>query len=366
MTAAACIRPVRIRSCGLQHAGVLARLHATLFNDAWDAATFKELMAFSGSLAFAAGPGATGPETSPLGGPETGRGTGPAADPERARPWGLILGRVVVDEAEILTLGVAQERRRMGIAARLIDTLCRVASRRGARHLHLEVAESNEAARALYAGLGFEELGRRRGYYERDGAPPEDALNLRLSLAAFAVRGAAVDGGGSATYNGSSGHAPHQDNASHEVMRASTAAPAAPASRIEQLCADKRLRMTGQRRVIARVLSDAKDHPDVEEVHRRAHAVDPRISLSTVYRTLRLFETKGILERHDFGAGRGRYEAAARTHHDHLIDLETGRVIEFSNEQIERLQQRVAQELGFQLVGHKLELYGVPTKRPRR
>jgi Fur family ferric uptake transcriptional regulator len=273
---------------------------------------------------------------------------------------------VVVDEAEILTLGVAQERRRIGIAARLIDTLCRVASRRGARHLHLEVAESNDAARALYAGLGFQELGRRRGYYERDGAPPEDALNLRLSLASFAVRGAAVDGGGSATYNGASGHAPHQDSASHEVMRASTAAPAAPANRIEQLCADKRLRMTGQRRVIARVLSEAKDHPDVEEVHRRAHAVDARISLSTVYRTLRLFETKGILERHDFGAGRGRYEAAARTHHDHLIDLETGRVIEFSNEQIERLQQRVAQELGFQLVGHKLELYGVPTKRPRR
>jgi Fur family transcriptional regulator, ferric uptake regulator len=139
-----------------------------------------------------------------------------------------------------------------------------------------------------------------------------------------------------------------------------------PANRIERLCADKRLRMTGQRRVIARVLSDANDHPDVEEVHRRAHAVDQRISLSTVYRTLRLFEAKGILERHDFGAGRGRYEAAARSHHDHLIDIETGRVIEFSNEEIERLQQRVAQELGFHLVGHRLELYGVPAKRPRR
>jgi Fur family ferric uptake transcriptional regulator len=145
-------------------------------------------------------------------------------------------------------------------------------------------------------------------------------------------------------------------------MRATTP----PANRIEKLCADKRLRMTGQRRVIARVLSDAKDHPDVEEVHRRAHAEDRRISLSTVYRTLRLFETKGILERHDFGAGRGRYEAAARSHHDHLIDLESGRVIEFSNEEIERLQQRVAQELGFKLVGHRLELYGVPLKRPRR
>src|SRR5512145_3156629 len=144
------------------------------------------------------------------------------------------------------------------------------------------------------------------------------------------------------------------------------ALPDPATTRIERLCAEKRLRMTGQRRVIARVLSAAKDHPDVEEVHRRAHAVDARISLSTVYRTLRLLETKGILERHDFGAGRGRYEAAARTHHDHLIDLETGRVIEFSNEQIERLQHRVAQELGFELVGHKLELYGVPTKRSRR
>jgi Fur family ferric uptake transcriptional regulator len=144
--------------------------------------------------------------------------------------------------------------------------------------------------------------------------------------------------------------------------------PASPqqASRIERLCADKRLRMTGQRRVIARVLSDANDHPDVEEVHRRAHAVDSRISLSTVYRTLKLFAAKGILERHDFGAGRGRYEEAARSHHDHLIDIETGRVIEFSNEEIERIQQRVARQLGFDLVGHKLELYGVPVKRARK
>ena len=143
------------------------------------------------------------------------------------------------------------------------------------------------------------------------------------------------------------------------------------ASRIERLCASKQLRMTGQRRVIERVLSAAKDHPDVEEVYRRAHAVDARISLSTVYRTLKLFAVNGILERHDFGAGRGRYEEAAGSHHDHLIDIETGRVIEFRNEDIERIQQRVARELGFDLVGHKLELYGVPikdarAKRPRK
>src|SRR5262245_3446746 len=137
-------------------------------------------------------------------------------------------------------------------------------------------------------------------------------------------------------------------------------------SRIEQLCAQKRLRMTGQRRIIARVLSSATDHPDVEEVHRRAHAQDARISLSTVYRTVKLFESKGFLERHNFGAGRGRYEGTPRRHHDHLIDLESGRVIEFRNEDIERLQERVARELGFDLVGHKLELYGVPAKRTQK
>lgn len=329
--------PLRIRSCGVQHADVLALLHARVFEMSWDAATFTELLAIPGTLALVAGPGQASADTTPT-------------------PWGLVVGRVVVDEAEILTLGVAEERRRLGIAGQLVERLCRAVGRRGAQRLYLEVAEGNGPARALYTRLGFAELGRRRSYYERVGVPPEDALNLCLTLSDDALQRAPVDGGRSVTYNGPPSHAQHED------MRASTAT----ANRIEQLCADKRLRMTGQRRVIARVLSEARDHPDVEEVHRRAHAVDPRISLSTVYRTLRLFEAKGILERHDFGAGRGRYEAAARTHHDHLIDLETGRVIEFSNEEIERLQQRVAQELGFRLVGHKLELYGVPAKRPRR
>jgi Fur family ferric uptake transcriptional regulator len=123
--------------------------------------------------------------------------------------------------------------------------------------------------------------------------------------------------------------------------------------------------MTGPRRVIAQVLSSATDHPDVEEVHRRAHAIDSRISLSTVYRTIRLFSEKGILERHDFGHGRARYEEASREHHDHLVDMETGKVIEFSNEAIEALQVRVARELGFRLVGHRLELYGVPLTKTR-
>jgi Fur family ferric uptake transcriptional regulator len=134
---------------------------------------------------------------------------------------------------------------------------------------------------------------------------------------------------------------------------------------IESRCAEYGLRMTGQRRVIAQVLSSATDHPDVEEVHRRAHALDPRISLSTVYRTLKLFSAKGILERHDFGHGRGRYEAAMGEHHDHLLDVETGRVIEFSNADIEALQERVARELGFELVGHRLELYGVPLAKKK-
>ena len=121
--------------------------------------------------------------------------------------------------------------------------------------------------------------------------------------------------------------------------------------------------MTGQRRVIARVLSAARDHPDVEEVYRRSNRVDARISLSTVYRTIKLFEANGFLERHNFGASRGRYEETARRHHDHLIDIESGRVIEFRNEEIEAIQERIARELGFRLIGHRLELYAVALKR---
>lgn len=144
-----------------------------------------------------------------------------------------------------------------------------------------------------------------------------------------------------------------------------TALRPATESRIEARCSEQGLRMTGQRRIIARVLTEARDHPDVEEVHRRAHAVDARISLSTVYRTLKLFSERGILERHDFGHGRGRYEESSRSHHDHLVDVETGRIIEFSNDQIEALQERIARELGFTLVGHRLELYGVPLHKKK-
>lgn len=130
--------------------------------------------------------------------------------------------------------------------------------------------------------------------------------------------------------------------------------------RIESLCIQKGMRMTEQRRVIARVLSSATDHPDVEELHRRAAAEDPRISIATVYRTVRLFEEAGILERHDFRDGRSRYEEVAESHHDHLINLQSGEVIEFNNERIEALQKEIARELGFKLVDHRLELYGTP------
>jgi Fur family ferric uptake transcriptional regulator len=132
---------------------------------------------------------------------------------------------------------------------------------------------------------------------------------------------------------------------------------------IEALCAEKGLRITEQRKVIARVLGDSDDHPDVEKLHERAAAVDPGISIATVYRTVRLFEEAGILERHDFGDGRARYEAAAETHHDHLIDVETGNVIEFVDEELEELQRRIATRLGFRLVDHRMELYGVSVGR---
>jgi Fur family ferric uptake transcriptional regulator len=134
---------------------------------------------------------------------------------------------------------------------------------------------------------------------------------------------------------------------------------------LEDQCLVKGMRMTEQRRVIARVLEAATDHPDVEELYRRASAVDQRISIATVYRTVKLFEDAGVITRHDFGAGRSRYETVPDEHHDHLIDLRTGEVIEFRNEEIEALQQLIAERLGFRLVDHRLELYGVPLGAPK-
>ncbi|MCH7832379.1 MAG: transcriptional repressor [Proteobacteria bacterium] len=133
-----------------------------------------------------------------------------------------------------------------------------------------------------------------------------------------------------------------------------------PENRIERLCIEKGMKMTEQRRVIARVLSMADDHPDVEEVYRRASEMDPKISIATVYRTVRLFEEAKIVERHDFGDGRSRYEEVTDEHHDHLIDIQSGKVIEFQNQEIEVLQKKIAKKHGMKLVGHRLELFGVP------
>ena len=132
-------------------------------------------------------------------------------------------------------------------------------------------------------------------------------------------------------------------------------------SRLENLCIKRGMKMTGQRRVIARVLSDADDHPDVEELYKRSSQVDNNISIATVYRTVRLFEEAGLLDRHDFGDGRARYEEASGEHHDHLIDVKSGKVIEFHDEEIEQLQHKIASKLGYKLVGHRMELYGAPS-----
>ena len=133
-------------------------------------------------------------------------------------------------------------------------------------------------------------------------------------------------------------------------------------SPLEKLCRDKGMRMTDQRRVIARVLSEATDHPDVDEVYRRATNADPHISIATVYRTVRLFEEAEIIARHDFGDGRARYEKLPISHHDHLIDIRTGKVVEFHSERIEILQREIAKKLGYDLVDHRLELFGIPVK----
>jgi Fur family ferric uptake transcriptional regulator len=138
-----------------------------------------------------------------------------------------------------------------------------------------------------------------------------------------------------------------------------------PEDRIENLCLEKGMRMTDQRRVVARILSQAQDHPDVEELYRRSAAVDPNISIATVYRTVRLFEEAGIIARLDFRDGRSRYEEATDHHHDHLIDMKTGQVIEFVDEEIERLQALIAERLGYRLVDHRLELYGVPLDKSK-
>lgn len=131
-------------------------------------------------------------------------------------------------------------------------------------------------------------------------------------------------------------------------------------SNIEKLCTEKGLKMTGQRRLIAKVISDASDHPDVEEIYRRASIMDNNVSIATVYRTVRMFEESGIIDKHEFGDGKARYEESPEEHHDHLINIKTGQIIEFCDPEIEELQLKIAKRLGYKLIGHKLELYAVP------
>ena len=249
-------------------------------------------------------------------------------------PQGFLIARAAADEAELLTLCVLPAHRREGLARALLKVAIATLRAGGIKHLFLEVEEGNEAAQALYRELGAEPVGRRRAYYDQGG----DAAIFSLALSG-----------------------PGSDDMSRR--QATMSKPETHISRLERLCAERGMRMTGQRRIIARVLSEAEDHPDVEEVYRRASTFDPRISLSTVYRTVRLLEGAGILERHAFGDGRARYEPTGHGHHDHLINVKTGEVIEFHNEQIERLQEAVARELGFQLIGHRLELFGRPIKK---
>jgi len=130
-------------------------------------------------------------------------------------------------------------------------------------------------------------------------------------------------------------------------------------TQLEQLCIERGMKMTEQRRIIARVLSDADDHPDVEDLYQRSVKLDPKISIATVYRTVRLFEEAGLLDRHDFGDGRSRYEQASDDHHDHLVDVQSGAIIEFHDEEVEELQRQIAARLGYSLIGHRMELYGV-------
>ncbi|MCJ9725223.1 transcriptional repressor [Agrobacterium sp. SHOUNA12C] len=139
-----------------------------------------------------------------------------------------------------------------------------------------------------------------------------------------------------------------------------------PVKSLEELCAERGMRMTEQRKIIARIIESSEDHPDVEELYRRSVKVDAKISISTVYRTVKLFEDAGLLARHDFRDGRSRYETVPEEHHDHLIDLKSGEVIEFHSPEIEALQERIAREHGFKLVDHRLELYGIPLKKDER
>ncbi|PJK29797.1 ribosomal-protein-alanine N-acetyltransferase [Minwuia thermotolerans] len=292
---------------------LLAALHAACFADAWNEKAFAGILAMPGTLGWIA-----------------------ALD---GAPAGFAVVRQAADEAEIISVGVVPEMRGRGMAGQLIRRAAR--GLENCATLFLEVSEHNRAARRLYRSLGFNEVGRRPKYYD-NGA---DALVLARRLPF-----------------GCEADAPSLYSAGLNERDCTMPSNDQP-SRLEQKCIDIGMRMTEQRRIIARVLSESEDHPDVEQVYQRASEVDENISIATVYRTVRMFEEANILERHDFGDGRARYEEAPVEHHDHLIDVNSGEVIEFRNEQIEELQRVVAEQLGYRLVGHRLELYGTRADR---
>jgi Fur family ferric uptake transcriptional regulator len=302
-----------IRAAAPDDAARLARLHAEGFESPWSEQDLRGWLARAEAFAVLASLGGEG--------------------------VGFALALTAGEDAELLTIVTAREARGRRIAMQVFAALDAEAAARGLSRWVLDVAVDNASAQALYVRLGFADLARRKAYYPR----AQGRADARVM-----ARAVGSGGGHSATSPAYVGRA--ERNGSDSRMR----------PMIEQKCIERGLRMTDQRRVIARVLSTAADHPDAEELHRRAAAIDPNISLATVYRTVKLFEDSGIIERHDFRDGRSRYEESPEEHHDHLINAKTGEVIEFKSEEIERLQVEIARKLGFQLVDHRLELYGVP------
>ena len=307
---------------GIEHAGELARLHAAFSTRHGMRRHFQDLLSHPGSTAFLAR----------------------RRDRAARTAWASFSGRLAADEAEILTLGVAGTGSAKVSAGRLVEKRWPGGQEgASARRLYLEVAAEQQRRRSrLYQSWASRRSGGARATTSGPARRRRTRVNLALGARPLCGAWLRLWPGGDVTYNGHTNTLRTIRTCGIHVRFARTSA-----TRIEQLCADKRLRMTGQRRVIARVLSDGQGPPrrggsaPARPRRRFAHLALDRLPHA------RLFAAKGILERHDFGAGRGRYEEAARSHHDHLIDIETGRVIEFSNEEIERIQQRVARELGF-------------------
>ncbi|KAG1650047.1 Ferric uptake regulation protein [Nymphon striatum] len=276
----------------------MADIHATTFKPAWTDGEFADLL--------------------------NNDNIGGIALVEQASNGGAMVGfaliREAADEAEVLTIAVKPNWQKQGVGRRLMDIALSNLDLNGIETLFLEVDSNNKNATALYQRIGFEQVAIRKNYYSLEDGVKSNALVMR-----------------------------------HKVSENSDKS-------LEELIADRGMRMTDQRRIIARVIESADDHPDVEELYRRSSSIDANISISTVYRTVRLFEDLNMIEKHEFRDGRARYEAIPEEHHDHLIDLRSGQVIEFKNERIEALQEEIARELGYKLIDHRLELYAIPIK----